>query len=188
MAEETRQAPRKRPGATEEQTRQGPPRRAPRITPTPKSKLDEPVESKEGEGKPTLDEGIRKLPRPGEPDTQSRAKAERSADRATRQQPEERWPTTPDGRPLTRIEFSASELIPTGQYANVSVGPARITTFIDPLRAVEEGESYFQAGERENIVKAMNELAEMVEGEVVAVQRNIVLESIQEQLSNGSGS
>ena len=93
-----------------------------------------------------------------------------------------------NGRPLARIEFSASELIPTGQYANVSIGPARITAFIDLSRDNDDGEAYFSEGERANLVKAVNELAEMVERDVVAVQRNLVLESIQDQKSTDGNS
>lgn len=194
VSEETRQAPRKRPGSKDEEDkpRQGPPRRAPRIPASPeKGKLDEPEPSTDKTGTATMtDEGIRKLPRPGTADTKSRAKAEAAADRATAQHPDtdQSWPRGIQGRPMAKIEFSASELIPTGQYANVAVGPARITAFVDLDRGVEDGESYFSSQEQSNLVKATNELAEMVERDVVAVQRNLVLESIQDQLSQNGNS
>lgn len=191
MSDETRPAPRKRPGAKsddESETRQGPPRRAPRISSPSKDKLDEPIPDEEQTGVATMtDEGIRKLPRPGKPDQKSRAKAEAAADRTLAQQSDDSIPRGVKGRPMARIEFSASELIPTGQYANVAVGPARIIAWVDLDREIDEGEKFFSEAEASNLVKATNELAEMVERDVVAVQRNLVLESIQEQLSqNGN--
>lgn len=195
VSEETYQAPRKRPGPPkadeDNKPRQGPPRRAPRISASDKGKLDEPVPEEEQTGTATMtDEGIRKLPRLGTPDTQSRAKAEKAVDRTSAQQPDtdQSWPRGIRGRPMAKIEFSASELIPTGQYANVAVGPVRITAFVDLDRAVVDGETFFSAKEQSNIVKATNELAEMAERDVVAVQRNLVLESIQEQLSQNGNS
>jgi hypothetical protein len=85
---------------------------------------------------------------------------------------------------MCRIEFSAAELIPTGDYANVSVGPARITAFVDLDRAIADDQAYFSNPERANLVKAINELAEMVEGDVIAIQRNIVLEALQRANGN----
>jgi hypothetical protein len=80
--------------------------------------------------------------------------------------------------------MAASELVPTGQYANVSIGPAQITTFVDMSRRIAEGEGYFSQAELGILSTALNELAEVAERDVIAVQRNIVLESIQEQLSS----
>ena len=80
---------------------------------------------------------------------------------------------------MVKLTMTASELIPTGQYANVSVGPCQITAFVDP-----EAPSPFTDAQRENMAAALNQLAEIVEGDVVSVQRNLVLESIQEQLSS----
>lgn len=178
---ETRKPPPK-PG---EKARPAPPapgatRKPPRVAPPDKGPLDEPTENKTGNA--TMDESgaIKRLPPPGKPDTQSRVKAENAVKRADAQQPDTSWPVGANGRPMARIEFSASELIPTGQYANVSVGPARITAFVDLGRS-DNGDAYFSEEERDNLVKAVNELAEMVERDVVAVQRNLVLESIQEQ-------
>lgn len=94
------------------------------------------------------------------------------------------WPVNPQGKPLARIDFSASELVPTGQYANVSIGPARVTAFIDLDREISDDESYFEPHERSIIVKAINELAEVVEGDIIAVQRNLVMESMQDQLAS----
>lgn len=183
VSEGTRPAPRKRPGSNteEEKPRQGPPRRAPRIPTSEKTKLDEPIPEDEQSGVATMtDEGLRKLPRPGTPDVGSRARAQTAADRAVAQQPEDAIPRGRKGRPMARIEFSASELIPTGQYANVSVGPARVVAWIDLDREVSDGDTYFTKQETENLVKALNELAEKVEYDVVAVQRNVVLENLQD--------
>ncbi len=111
----------------------------------------------------------------GKSDTKSRGKAESAKER--NMQESEGWPTI-DGRPLVKIQMQASELIPTGQYANVAVGPAVITAFIDPA-----SDENFTGEWRENVAKAVNELAEIVERDVVAVQRNLVHMSMQEQLS-----
>lgn len=117
----------------------------------------------------------------GEPDTKSREKAERAAKQSVKQQEVvegDGWPRTADGRPMIKITMTASELIPTGQYANVSVGPCQITAFIDP-----EQTPSFSDEQRENMAAALNQLADVVEGDVVAVQRNLIMESIQEQLT-----
>jgi hypothetical protein len=181
---ETRQPPESRPAPPSA----GGSRPAPRVAPPVKDAKDEPVETSGSNATMTESGAIRRPPpAPGKPDTQSRAKAESAARQADAQQPEHVWPMGVQGRPMARIEYSAAELIPTGQYANVSVGPARITTFVDLDRDVADGEAFFSASERANLVKAVNELAEMVEGDVVAVQRSIVLDSIQEQRSaNGN--
>lgn len=92
------------------------------------------------------------------------------------------WPMTPDGRPMAKIEMAASELVPTGQFANIVVGPARLTVFVDPRDPDPLPED-----ERENIAKATNLVAELVEIDVVAVQRNLVLETMQSNLAeNGT--
>lgn len=128
----------------------------------------------------------------GTADKGSRAKAEAAHERANDEVqrglknpalPAAGWPVNANGTPLIPAEMAAAELIPTGQYANVSVGPARIHFLIDPDRVLGEGESYFTPEQRETISKAMNEAAELVEVDVIAVQRNLTLESIQEQSS-----
>jgi vacuolar-type H+-ATPase subunit H len=126
----------------------------------------------------------------GQQDQRSRSKAEQATER-TNQQIEttdsEAWPRGVNGAPMVKILMTASELIPTGQYANVSVGPAQITAFVDPDRVTvdEDGReiAYFSEEQRGTLAKALNELAEIVESDVVAVQRNLVLESLQD--SNG---
>lgn len=129
----------------------------------------------------------------GEPDKGSRAKAEAAHERANDEitranaQPSDspaEWPRGANGTPMMKAEMAAAELIPTGQYANVSVGPARIHFLIDPDRELGPDESYFSDQQRDTIARALNEVAEIAEGDVVAVQRNLVLESLQEQVSN----
>jgi hypothetical protein len=88
------------------------------------------------------------------------------------------WPHNADGKPLVKITMTAAELIPTGDFANVSIGPAQITAFIDP-DAVET----FDQDQKDTMARAINELAEIVESDVIAVQRNLVLESLQDQIS-----
>lgn len=184
---ESRPAPGTRPKPGGNSESRPAPGKAPRVAPPIKSSADEPVETKE---RATMTESgvIRKLPAPGTPDTQSRAKADRAADRNAAQQPDtdQSWPRGIRGRPMAKIEFSASELIPTGQYANVAVGPARITAFVDLDHKGDPEDGIFSQRELQILAQAANELAETVEANVVGVQRNLVLESLQEQLSNGN--
>lgn len=115
----------------------------------------------------------------GTPGKGSRAQADSAAKHAESRQGDERTPMASDGFPLVMIEMAASELIPTGQYANISIGPARVRAYIDPRE-----EEPFGPGELENIAKATNQLAELVEVDVIAVQRNIALESMQSQVND----
>lgn len=120
----------------------------------------------------------------GSQDQQSGKKARDAADRQrenVRMVDADSWPRGVTGLPMMKVTMTASELIPTGQYANVSVGPAQITAFVDPDRLLN-GDAYFSAGQRAVLAQALNELAEIVEGDVVAVQRNLVMESMQEQI------
>ena len=73
------------------------------------------------------------------------------------------WPCDDKG-PMVQISFTASELIPTGNYANVTVGPATATKFVPDDGKLESH---------------LNELAELIESEVIAEQRVLVLESLQ---------
>jgi len=117
----------------------------------------------------------------GKDDVRSRGKAESAVDRHVAEETAAStgWPMTPDGRPMAKVEMAASELIPTGQYANIVVGPGRLTVFVDPKDSDPLPEA-----DRENIAKAMNLVAELVEVDVIAVQRNLVLENMQANLAN----
>jgi hypothetical protein len=124
----------------------------------------------------------------GKPARKSRQKAESTSEKANKEikrvkeEPlDSEVPVNTNGVPMIRAEMSAAELIPTGDFANVSVGPARIHFFIDPDRELRDDEDYFTPAQRATITKALNEAAEIVEADVVAVQRNIVLESLQQQ-------
>lgn len=77
------------------------------------------------------------------------------------------WPVDEDGNPMAQISFTASELIPTGNYANVTVGPATITKFVKD----------------DNLAESINALAEIIEVECIAEQRTLVLESLQADVS-----
>lgn len=120
----------------------------------------------------------------GTPEKQSRQKAEAAKDRSNEVNktgdPTEQTavPLTADGRPMVRILATSAELIPTGQFANVSVGPAQIIAYIDPRNPKP-----FTDEELENIAKAVNVLSELVEVDVVGVQRTLVLENLQENVS-----
>ena len=125
----------------------------------------------------------------GKSDKQSNQKASAAmaqAEKARASADSESWPLGTDGQPMMKITMTAAELIPTGQYANVSVGPAQITAFVDQNRVIKDGDAYFSDDQRTTMAKALNELAEIVEADVVAVQRNLVMESMQETVSNGN--
>ena len=120
----------------------------------------------------------------GNPDTKSRAKAESAQKRANEQTEtvdSDGWPRNAAGKPMVRITMTASELVPTGQYANVAVGPAQITMFVDPDDA-----EILTEHQRTNLAKALLDTAEIVEADVIAVLRNLVLESLQEQVASGN--
>ena len=67
---------------------------------------------------------------------------------------------------MAQISFTASELIPTGNYANVTVGPVTITKFV-----------------KDENLGADRLLAEIVESDCIAEQRAFVLETIQADVS-----
>lgn len=185
---------RPRPGnkqSSESETPASRPRpRAPRISPNEPHPGDAPVDvdgppaTMNDKGKiersdaPEPDATRRRLPPPGRPDVGSRAKGAQAAERAAAASETDVWPRGLDGAPMTRIEFSVSELIPTGQFANVTIGPVRVTSFVD-LNRGNEDMPYYTEQEKDTITKAANELADMMERDVIGVQRNLVLESLQ---------
>jgi hypothetical protein len=125
----------------------------------------------------------------GKSDQRSNEKAKSARERANQHLvavDSDTWPRGVNGQPMMKITMTASELIPTGQYANVSVGPAQITAFVDQDRLLEDGE-FFSPEQRSVLAQALNELAEIVEGDVIAVQRNLVMESVQEQVKANNG-
>lgn len=75
------------------------------------------------------------------------------------------WPLDPDGVPMIQISFAASDLVPTGEYANVTVGPAVATRFV-------------QDGDDDHIAGEITNLAHIVEG-VVGAERVNVLRMLQ---------
>lgn len=130
----------------------------------------------------------------GSSDTGSRGKAEQASKRAAEQAETaspDSWPRGVNGQPMMKVQMAASELIPTGQYANLAIGPAVITAYVDQDRRLEyddEGapKPYFSDEQRGTLAQALNELAEIVELDVIAVQRNLALESMQQDLENKS--
>jgi hypothetical protein len=136
--------------------------------------------SEENDGATDEPQALRRPPTLGKSDSGSRAKAETAEKRAVSVQADEVIPRGIDGKPMAKIEFSASELIPTGQYANVTVGPVRITAYIDLARNDDEGLPYFTEQEKDTLIKAANELAEMTEVNIIGIQRGLVLESLQQ--------
>lgn len=125
----------------------------------------------------------------GNADKQSKQKASAAmaqAEKTRASADPESWPVGENGQPMMKVTMTVAELLPTGQYANVSIGPAQVTAFVDPDREVKSGDAYFTQDERSTISKALNELAEVVEFDVLAVQRNLVLESMQNSVTNGN--
>lgn len=43
---------------------------------------------------------------------------------------EDGWPVDGNGTPMVKITFTASNTVPTAQYANVVIGPASATKFV----------------------------------------------------------
>lgn len=118
----------------------------------------------------------------GTPATKSRAKAEAAHKRgASVAADPASVPVAADGYPLVKIAIAASELIPTGSFANICVGPATIEWYIDPRE-----DEPISSAELENTAKALNQLAEVVEIDVIAVQRNLTLESMQSQAAESA--
>jgi hypothetical protein len=66
----------------------------------------------------------------------------------------EGWPHY-DGVPMVKISCAASELIPTRQYANVTVGPVQVTAFATP-----DGQLLFDPDGLGRAIKRMQEVCE----------------------------
>lgn len=74
---------------------------------------------------------------------------------------------------MVQITFQASELIGLKDYSNITVGPANITTF------VPKGQPYaFTDDEAKAVTKAVNQVAQILEEDVIAEQRGIALGTI----------
>lgn len=105
----------------------------------------------------------------------AKAAAKRTDDANEQAQGDVRIPLTPDGRPMTKIKVSAAELVPTGQYANVSIGPVQVEMFVD----LEDPDPITDE-QKENLANVLNQICEVVEGDVVAVQRDIVINNLED--------
>ena len=130
----------------------------------------------------TGDKGTRKKAENASERTNGEIK-DRESPATTRLNGQPGWPMGSKGTPMMHAEMAASELIPTGQYANCAIGPCRIHFLIDPDRELRDDEDYFTPQQKATIAKAFNEAAEVIEADVVAVQRDLVLESLQQQNS-----
>ena len=64
---------------------------------------------------------------------------------------EDGWPVDEKGVPMVKISFATSNLVPTGNYANVTVGPAQATTFVP------------DTGNEEDLARSISDLANPVE-------------------------
>jgi hypothetical protein len=118
------------------------------------------------------------------PNTKSGQKAKQAADRtqqmvdvaANPKESAEEAPVFGPNGPLTKLTFAAAELIPTGDFANVSLGPVVATVWIDPL-----ADDPIPQATLDGIAQAGNKLAETVLRDVCGVQRNIILEALQDE-------
>ena len=63
---------------------------------------------------------------------------------------EDGWPVDAEGNPLVKISFATAELVPTGNFANVTVGPAQATKFV-------------AVADKESLAREISDLAEPVE-------------------------
>lgn len=75
----------------------------------------------------------------------------------------ESWPVDENG-PLVKISIAVSELVPTGNYANVTIGPAQATKFVPNAS-------------KEDLVKEFEALSEIVE-ESLGSRRAAILEEL----------
>ena len=119
----------------------------------------------------------------GKEEAKSGPKARNATARANEEHMvEEGVPLTPDGRPMARIMFQGAELIPHGQFANISCGPAQIQLWVDPQDSDPIPENV-----RENLAKGLNDIADVLYGHVLATQRTLIQEAIQAQVAASSG-
>jgi len=107
----------------------------------------------------------------------AKATAENASAQATAADPMEDRPThAPSGLPYVKVVATASDLIPTGDWANTTVGPVQFTAWLDPGNP-----DPLPQDQLDNLAKAANKLFETAQLDVVAVQRTLVLESLQQQ-------
>jgi hypothetical protein len=85
-------------------------------------------------------------------------------------------PLTPDGRPMVKITVSGAELIPHGQFANISCGPCMFEVWVDPL-----DEEPVHPTVAQGIAKAANTLFDALYGDVLSVQRGHIDEAIKQE-------
>lgn len=133
-----------------------------------------------------------RVPKPSEPsiaqeEPKSRQKAKVAADRgkqqadlAERSATEAGPPMTSDGRPLSKITVAGAELIPHGQFANISCGPAMFEIWVDPLDE-EPVSDELAAG----LAKAANKVFDALYGDVLSVQRALIQQAIEQQAAQG---
>lgn len=83
------------------------------------------------------------------------------------------WPRDDNGEPMIQVYVQAREHIGLPDYSNITVGPSGITMF------VAKGQSeILNEQEKAALASSMNQLSELLELQVIAEQRGIVLESI----------
>lgn len=83
------------------------------------------------------------------------------------------WPLDAQGDPLVEVAFQAHELIGLPEFSNVTVGPATVRTLVSMNKP-----NPFTEQQLRNIASAVNQIAEVVEVDIVAHQRGIALATL----------
>ena len=82
-------------------------------------------------------------------------------------------PLDEQGDPMVEVSFNATELIGLKDYSNIVVGPATVRTLVS-----RNTRNPFSEQQLKNIASALNQIAQAVEEDVVAEQREIALGTI----------
>jgi hypothetical protein len=83
------------------------------------------------------------------------------------------WPLDAQGDPMAEIAFQAHELIGLENFSNITVGPAIIRTLV----SINKPNPFSQV-QLKNIASAINQIAQIVEEDIVAEQRVIALNTL----------
>lgn len=90
------------------------------------------------------------------------------------------WPVDAEGDPLVEISFQAHELIGLENFSNITIGPAVIRTLVSRNK-----QNPFSERQLANIASGLNQIAQTVEVDVIAEQRQIALATLDPSLTRG---
>lgn len=101
--------------------------------------------------------------------------AAKSAERQTEISTVEPWPRDEHDEPMFKISVQAQELLGSGlegipDYSSITIGPAKIEGFVSRHKR-----NPFSESDLKNLASALNQLCEVVENDVIAEQRQLVL-------------